>query len=344
MKSKTISDHELNCVSKKKKKLILSVNEKKNESVIEIEEEDDDQLKPTSRNYKIPLTKANLPIINEIFFLLLRESKLFIKKIPTIFLLLIIYIPFSAIIVRFSHNLKYDWQGALTRIASIAILIMLVSLSSAMGSIWAIKNECDITDKELDSGYYRHISYILTKHISDIWSYRILQVFTLSILVYASMGTTCDYWWDCSYKYFIFSMTLISVSVISSIFGILVYLVFPSSELFTQATTNLILCFNLLNGFFISPELFPNLKWIFNYSFIKHACEIIYINEFKDIQLKIEKENVTEIVDGTYFLKEQGYKQNGIEDSLFILQIYYIITLLCLIVFYYISKKIRKIK
>lgn len=295
------------------------------------------------------MSKYSTTIFFQFNMLFRRDIKVLLRTKQIMWLQLLLYIISAAIVSLISHDLQPNISGSQTRIGTISVMMIIISISS-IGSVWRIRCEKDQFIKEVESGLYQPWIYLLSKILTDFIILRIIPTIVFCCLTYTSMGVFGDYWWIRVYKYLILCIVFSQIALISSCISLAISFAFDPPMIFTPIINILLLIVSLFNGVFINTSVVPPMfKWVYLISFVKYAAEALFINEFLHTKVIVDlpdlkSMNITIPIDGRFYLDRMGIDSSVMEVDIFILSMFFCAHLLILFPSFYFMMKCKNRK
>ncbi|XP_046841579.1 broad substrate specificity ATP-binding cassette transporter ABCG2-like isoform X2 [Xenia sp. Carnegie-2017] len=234
-------------------------------------------------------------------------------------------------------QIEKDDKGIQNRVGAFFFIIMNMVYSN-LDSIELLIREKPIFVHESASGYYRVSVYFLAKIFGEFLPYRALSGFLFGLIAYWMAGFDND-----AGKFFIFSLTLIQVTVCGCSFAFLfsaTFGIFAVANLMAAVLYTIMLVFG---GLLINQQSFGDwIAWMRYLSIFKYGLEILEINELDGMQFECPKDrNTTCFNTGSEFLDSQGIDTGMLWWNQFIL---FAMTFVCCVLTYMQLRRVKKEK
>ena len=232
--------------------------------------------------------------------------------------------------VFFQVNL--DTSGAQNRAGGLIFALAFFAFTS-LTTVDLVFHEKTIVEREVNSGYYRRWTYVISKLVIDGLLLRFLPILLFSAPFYPMMGLDSD---PSSVALFLMTLGTFAVTV-----GALSLAVTFSSSTAGQASfiMNILLLVCLLNsGFFVNADNMPDwISWLRYLSVFYYGYSVLITNEVSSLLFNFVVEGYTAVenVRGVTFLNILGVDPSGSTNYIIILDCLYAAFCLLALLFSY---------
>jgi len=232
--------------------------------------------------------------------------------------------------VFFQVNL--DTSGAQNRAGGLIFALAFFAFTS-LTTVDLVFHEKTIVEREVNSGYYRRWTYVVSKLVIDGLLLRFLPILLFSAPFYPMMGLDSD---PSSVALFLMTLGTFAVTV-----GALSLAVTFSSSTAGQASfiMNILLLVCLLNsGFFVNADNMPDwISWLRYLSVFYYGYSVLITNEVSSLLFNFVVEGYTAVenVRGVTFLNILGVDPYGSTNYIIILDCLYAAFCLLALLFSY---------
>ena len=318
---------------------VLSKDSDDSEAVIDIEQQ---PLGKVATIRRIPQPTRS-PIATEIATLTWRNGLDMIRNPSLILLHWLLALGMGIFAGCVFYQVGLDTSGAQNRAGGIIFALALFAFTS-LTTVDLVYQEKAVVDREVDSGYYRRWTYVISKVILDGMLLRFIPILLYSAPFYPMMGLESD---SSSVALFFMTLGTFAVAVGALSLSLTFLCNTPGQANFFM---NIILLVCLLNsGFFVNVEEMPDwVSWLRYISFFYYGYTVLITNEVSSLlfQFVVEGYTAVENVRGTTFLGILGVSWGSVTHYVIILDcLYAIYVMLALLFSYYpLSSVIERIK
>jgi ABC-type multidrug transport system ATPase subunit len=225
-----------------------------------------------------------------------------------------------------------DTAGAQNRAGGLIFALAFFAFTS-LTTVDLIFTEKRIASREINSGYYRRWTYVVSKLVLDGLFLRFLPTLLFSAPFYPMMGLDSD-----PHRVALFLMILGTFAVAVGALSLAMTLLSRSAGQASFAM-NIILLVCLLNsGFFVNAENMPDwVSWLRYISFFFYGYSVLITNEVAGLLFNFVVEGYTAVenVRGATFLSILGVNPNEMTNYIIILDCMYAIFCLITLLFSY---------
>ena len=215
-----------------------------------------------------------------------------------------------------------DTSGAQNRAGGLIFALAFFAFTS-LTTVDLVFQEKTVVGREVDGGYYRRWTYVISKLVLDGMFLRFLPILIFSAPFYPMMGLSNE---PSTVALFLMTLGTFAVAV-----GALSLAVTLASRTAGQASfiMNIILLVCLLNsGFFVNAENMPDwISWLRYMSVLFYGYSVLITNEVSDLlfQFVVEGYTAVENVRGSTFLNILGINPTQTTNYIIILDCMYAI-------------------
>lgn len=230
------------------------------------------------------------------------------------------------------YQVGLDTSGAQNRAGGMIFALALFAFTS-LTTVDLVYQEKAIVDREVDSGYYRRWTYVISKVVLDGLLLRFIPILLFSAPFYPMMGLESD---SASVALFLMTLGTFAVAVGALSLSTTFLCSTPGQANFMM---NIILLVCLLNsGFFVNVEEMPDwVSWLRYISFFFYGYTVLITNEASSLlfQFVVEGYTAVENVRGTTFLGILGVNWSSVTHYVIILDCLYAAYVLLALLFSY---------
>lgn len=230
------------------------------------------------------------------------------------------------------YQVGLDTSGAQNRAGGLIFCLAFFGFTS-LTTVDGVFQEKTIVSREVDSGYYRKWTYVISKLMLDGFLLRFLPILLFSAPFYPMMGLLSG---SSNVALFLMTLGTFAITVGALSLAITFSCSTPGQASFLM---NIILLICLLNsGFFVNVEEMPDwISWMRYISAFFYGYAVLITNEVSSLLFNFVVEGYTAVenVRGTTFLGILGVDASKVRDYIIILDCMYVIYALLALFFSY---------